>query len=57
MFKNVLSKPEKEESDEALLEVVRLEEFAVVQQVSQMGHKPPVVQRNTKESRFHKTVK
>lgn len=27
-----------------LLEVVRLEEFAVIQQVCQMGHKPPVAQ-------------
>lgn len=25
-----------------LLEVVRLEELAVIQQVCQMGHKPPV---------------
>lgn len=28
------------------LEVVRLQEFAVVQQVGQMGHEPPVAQGN-----------
>lgn len=29
-----------------LLEIVRLQEFAVIQQVSQMSHKPPVAQDN-----------
>lgn len=29
-----------------LLEVVRLQEFAVIQQVSQVSHKPPVIQGN-----------
>lgn len=29
-----------------LLEVVGLEEFAVIQQIGQMGHKPPVAEGN-----------
>lgn len=29
-----------------LLEIVRLQEFTVIQQVSQMSHKPPVAQGN-----------
>lgn len=29
-----------------LLEIMRLQEFAVIQQVSQMSHKPPVAQDN-----------
>lgn len=33
-----------------LLQVVRLEELAVIQQVCQMGHKPPVAQSNATDS-------
>ena len=33
-----------------LLEVVRLEEFAVIQQVCQVGHKPPVAEGNATSS-------
>lgn len=33
-------------SNKYLLEIVRLQEFTVIQEVSQMSHKPPVAQGN-----------
>ena len=36
---------------EVLLQIVRLEEMAMIQQICQMGHKPPVVESNAEETR------